>query len=117
MNNTPFKVIWLKAAIAFLIPFLTTLGGSFALYELTGLPAHYWICLVVVICSSLVAGLSALSSFLSTSYSEHKSKQEAGLPDKGPAPITGAQLAMQKPAAPTQQGSAPTQPLPAAAQQ
>ena len=92
MNNSPFKVIWLKAAIAFLIPLLAGFGGMFSQYELSGLPLHWKIVLIVTICSALTAAISALASFLSTSFAEHKAKVEAGVDDADPAPITAAQV-------------------------
>jgi hypothetical protein len=107
----PFKIIWLKAAIATLIPSLVTLTGAFALYENTGLPAHAKIFLCVTFGSAAIAGLSALSSFLSTTFAEHKAQQQAGLDDSDPAPITAAQIAT----SPTTV-SVPTQPAATAAQ-
>jgi hypothetical protein len=95
MNNSPFKIVWVKAVIAFLIPFLSGMGGAMAQYTLTGLPPHWKIIAIVFLCSSLVAGLSALSSYLSTSFAEHKAKVEAGNADDSPAPITGAQVKAQ----------------------
>lgn len=96
--TSPFKTVWLKAAIAFQIPFFTALGGALTPYVLGGaaIPQSHWLrvaLIVVVISACLVAGYSGLSSFLSTSYSEHKDKLEAGRSDTDPAPISAAQAA------------------------
>src|ERR1035437_4947135 len=92
MSN-PFKIIWIKAGVAFLVPFFATLGGSFAPYVFDGLPPHWGIIILIIICSTMVASLSALSSFLSTTYSEHKAQIQSGLDDTQPPPITAAQIA------------------------
>ena len=92
MSN-PFRIIWLKAAVAFLIPFFATIGGSLAPYALNGLPLHTKIAVIIIICSTMVASLSALGSFLSTTFAEHKAQQQSGLDDTQPPPITAAQVA------------------------
>lgn len=92
------KILYLKGAIAFLIPFLTSMGGVAAQYVLTGVPPHWRVVAIATGCSALVSGLSALSSFLSTTFAEHKAKKEAKLPDSAPLPITGAQVANTPPA-------------------
>src|ERR1035437_1168282 len=92
MSN-PFKIIWIKAGAAFLIPFFATLGGSFAPYVFDGLPPHWGIIILIIVCSTMVASLSALSSFLSTTFAEHKAQQQSGLDDTSPPPITAAQIA------------------------
>jgi hypothetical protein len=89
----PFKVIWLKAGVAFGIPFFTALGIALEPFS-TGDSAQPnvagWL---IIICAPLVAGFSGLGSFLSTTFAEHKAKTEAGLDDSAPAPITQAQAA------------------------
>ena len=91
MNKSIFKIIWLKAWVAFCIPFFTTLGGVLTPYT-TGdvhVSSNIWIRLligVIVLSAALVAGFSGLSSFLSTTFAEHKIKQEAGLDDSDPTP-------------------------------
>src|ERR1039457_5237083 len=92
MSN-PFKIIWLKAVVAFSVPFFATLGGSFAPYVFDGMPSHWGITILIIICSTMVASLSALSSFLSTTFAEHKAQQQSGLDDSQPPPITAAQMA------------------------
>src|ERR1035437_9430596 len=92
MSN-PFKIIWIKAGVAFLVPFFATLGGAFAPYVFDGLPLHWGITILIIICSTMVASLSALSSFLSTTFAEHKAQQQSGLDDTQPPPIPAAQVA------------------------
>src|ERR1017187_4787174 len=92
MSN-PFRIIWLKAALPILIPFFATIGGSLAPYALNGLPVHTKIAVIIIICSTMVASLSALGSFLSTTFEEHKAQQQSGLDDTQPPPITAAQVA------------------------
>jgi hypothetical protein len=92
MSN-PFRIIWLKAGVAFSVPFFATIGGSLAPYALNGLPLHTKIAVIIIICSTMVASLSALSSFLSTTFAEHKAQQQSGLDDTQPPPITAAQVA------------------------
>src|ERR1035441_3473307 len=92
MSN-PFRIIWLKAGVAFLIPFFATIGGSLAPYALNGMPIHSNIAVVIIVCSTMVASLSALGSFLSTTFAEHKAQQQSGLDDTQPPPITAAQVA------------------------
>lgn len=110
MNNSPFKVVWLKAFISFLIPLLTALVGSLSPYSLTGAvpPNHF--AMAIIAASALIAGASALSSFLSTSFSDHKAKKEAGLTDDAPLPITGAQV-KNTPPSPMPPAIAPIEPI------
>ena len=69
------NIIYLKAAVAFFIPFFTTLGASLAPYALDGSKPPTWIALVIIAASVLVSSLSALGSFLSTSFADHKAEQ------------------------------------------
>jgi hypothetical protein len=92
MNN-PFRIIWLKAGVAFFVPFFAALGGAFSPYVFDGMPAHWGIAILIIICSTMVASLSALSSFLSKTFAEHVAQQQSGLDDAQPPPITAAQMA------------------------
>jgi hypothetical protein len=94
MNNSFLKIVWLKAAVSFLIPFLTAIGIAVEPYVGADSAQPTLAGWIVLICAPLVAGFSALSSFLSTTFAEHKAKQEAGLDDSDPAPITQAQAAV-----------------------
>ena len=58
--------------IAFLIPFLSAVGGSSLLTD------TYWGKYIALVCLALVGGLSGLKSFLSTTFSD-------SLPDTLPA--------------------------------
>jgi len=58
MKNSPFKIIWLKAAIAFLIPFLVALGASLSPYVNGDTAQPTFIGWLVIIIAPLVAGLS-----------------------------------------------------------
>ena len=89
----PFKIIWLKASIAALIPSLAALNGAFSLYVNTGLPTHWKIFLVVTLTATAIAGWSALGSFVSTTFADHKAQQQSGLDATPPPPITAAQVA------------------------
>lgn len=73
----PFRIIWLKATIAFLVPFLLGMASGFGPYALVGAAPPNKYALMIIWCTTLGAGASALSSFLSTSYSEHKAKTES----------------------------------------
>ena len=79
--------------MAFFVPFFAALGGAFAPYVFDGMPSHWGITILIIICSTMVASLSALSSFLSTAFAEHKLQQQSGLDDSQPPPITAAQMA------------------------
>ena len=100
MTKEVLSVIWIEALIAFLIPFLTALGIALAPYVPAGSSPPSWIGLLVIICAPLVAGLSALKSFMSTVYSDaqdtaNKIPSVAEIKSsiiefaKGPAPISG----------------------------
>jgi hypothetical protein len=86
-------IIWIKASVAFLVPFLT--GFALAAQPYVGADAAQptfagWL---VLICAPLVAGLSALSSFLSKSYADHVDSLTP------PAPIAAPIIPQPQPAA------------------
>jgi hypothetical protein len=85
-DNSMFKVIWLKAVVAFGIPFFTAAGGSLMPYSTADSASPNTIGWCIIIFASLVAGFSGLGSFLSTTFAEHKLKQEAGVEDTAPTP-------------------------------
>ena len=66
------KILWLKGCVAFAIPFLTALGAALSPYVGDGSAQPTMVGWIVLICAPLVAGFSALSSFLSTSFADHK---------------------------------------------
>ncbi len=73
-------IVKLEGAIAFLIPFLTTFTAASFVTNLT------FAQLIQIIAAALVAGLSGLKSFLSTTFSD-------SLPDAPPvtpSPISSA---------------------------
>ena len=98
MNNSPFKVVWLKAWGALTIPIFTVIGGALTPY-ISGdavIPQSHgkrWLIGIIIFAAAYVAGYSGLTSFLSTTFAEHKAKQESGVDDDQPAPITAAQVA------------------------
>jgi len=65
------QIIWIKAAVAFLVPFLTGFGLAAQPYVGVDAAQPTFAGWLVLICAPLVAGLSALSSFLSRSYADH----------------------------------------------
>src|ERR1035437_2005040 len=89
----PFKIIWLKAGVAFTIPFFTALGIALFPYSADDDAQPNLIGWLIIICAPMVAGLSALSSFLSTTFAEPKAQRQSGLDDAQPPPITAAQIA------------------------
>ena len=58
-------VVWIEGAIAFLIPSLTTLSTSLVVDTMTYLKA------TSILCGAIVAGLSGLKSFLSTTFADN----------------------------------------------
>lgn len=89
--NSPFKLIWVKAAIAFLIPLLVTLAAALDPYIGADSAQPTVIGWIVILCAPLVAGLSALKAFLSTDYADHKDEQTAasGIPPLGGPAVPG----------------------------
>ena len=85
-NNSIFKVIWLKAVVAFGIPFFTAAGGALMPFSTADVASPSTIGWCIIVSASLVAGFSGLGSFLSTTFAEHKQKQEAGVEDTAPTP-------------------------------
>ena len=77
MNKT--AVIYTKAVICFLIPFFTGIVSGLGPYAVPGYdgpdPGKLCICLVII--SSNVGGLTALSAFLSRSYADHQDGADA----------------------------------------
>lgn len=87
MTKSPFKVVWVKALIAFQIPFFTALGGALTPYTMgtVTIPTSHFLrilLVVIVLSAALVAGYSGLGSFLSTTFSEHKAKADAANDDE-----------------------------------
>ena len=87
MSRSLFKIVWLKAGVSFAIPFFTALGIAVQPYVGKDSAQPTFCGWLVLIITPLVAGLSALSSFLSTTFAEHKAQQAqdavndtAGLP-------------------------------------
>ena len=66
------KIIQVKAAAAFLIPFLTGLGAAIQPYASPDAAMPNVVGWMVIVCVPTVAGLSALSSFLSTAWTDYK---------------------------------------------
>lgn len=85
-DNSIFKIIWLKAAVAFGIPFFTAAGGALMPFSTADVAQPSTIGWCIIVSASLVAGFSGLGSFLSTTFAEHKQKQEAGVEDTAPTP-------------------------------
>ena len=71
------EVLILKGWVSFLIPFLVALSGGLGSYALPGVPRPTLIATIIIVSAALTAGLSGLSSFLSTVFADHKAKQEA----------------------------------------
>ena len=69
------EVLRLKGWVSFLIPFLVALSGGLGSYALPGVPRPTLIATIIIVSAALVAGLSGLSSFLSTVFADHKAKQ------------------------------------------
>ena len=66
MKSKPPLVVKLEAWISFLIPFLSGVAGIGALSD------TYWGKVSAVTCSAIVAGLSGLKSFLSTTFADSR---------------------------------------------
>ena len=84
MKLNLFAVIWIDGAIAFLIPFLTTLAAALSPYILADSAQPGTIGWLVILCAPVVAGLSALKSFMSTTFSDAKDDLT---PDAKPASL------------------------------
>ncbi len=80
MPDSPFKVVWIKATIAFQIPFLSALSTGFGPFALSGNAPNHW-AIALVLIAALISGYSGLSSFLSTTFAEHKANVAAGIPE------------------------------------
>jgi hypothetical protein len=78
------EVLRLKGWVSFLIPFLVALSGGLGSYALPGVPRPTVIATIIIASAALVAGLSGLSSFLSTEFADHKAKQDTNTA----APVT-----------------------------
>ena len=74
------SIVTLEGAISFLIPSLTTAGAGLAVDHMTYLKA------TAILFASLVAGLSGLKSFLSTTFSNYSAQGD----NKTPAPAQAA---------------------------
>jgi hypothetical protein len=72
MNKQVLSIVWVEASIAFLIPFLTALGIALTPYVLSSSAQPTLVGWVVLICAPIVAGISGLKSFLSTTVSDAK---------------------------------------------
>lgn len=99
MSKKLLSIIWVEAVIAFSIPFLTALGVALAPYVPADSAQPSLVGWLVIIIAPLVAGMSALKSFLSTTVSDAKdsisSQSEphtriAAEPPAGPSQSFGA---------------------------
>jgi hypothetical protein len=75
------KIIYIKGAVAFLIPFYTTLGASLAPYAIDGAKPPTTVAVIIIGAAVMVSSLSALGSFLSTSFADHKAEVQSQQPD------------------------------------
>lgn len=80
MSKQLFGIIWLEGLIAFLIPFASVLGAALAPYAAASSVAPSIIAWVIMLSAAMVAGLSALKSFLSTTVSDAKDNIAAPQP-------------------------------------
>jgi hypothetical protein len=74
MNKT--IIIYTKAVIAFCVPFFTALGAAYSPYIGADVAQPTKVGWLVITLTPLVAGLSALGSFLSRSYADHMDAQD-----------------------------------------
>lgn len=85
-------VIRIKAVIAFGVPFFTALGAALAPYAMEGsiVPdskVKQFIICAIIASAAMVAGLSGIGSFLSTSFANSQAST-AGAPGAIVAPTT-----------------------------
>jgi hypothetical protein len=74
MKSKSNEVVRLEGWIAFLIPFLTVVGGSSLLAD------SIWGRYIALVCLALVGGLSGAKSFLSTTFADSNSARVDAVP-------------------------------------
>lgn len=72
MNKQLLGTIWIEGLMHFSVPFLITLASALSPYALADSAQPGMIGWIVILCSPLVAGMSALKSFLSTTVADAK---------------------------------------------